>query len=409
MTSPARSAEQPSLPLPMRAVMLIGILLLTSAFYAWLFGWRTTDVEWWFAPWMDHIIQYGAKASLEAPLQVQVEGVNGFANYSPPYLYLLILASGASKWFSSFVLVKLVAIAGALFCAACIYYLLSALISPGAALLGAAGLLLLPSVALNGPAWGQTDTIWAALAALVVAFALRGQWAAMMLAFGVAVAFKLQAVFIAPFLLYMVLSRRIGLGYFLLPVLAYAGMLVPAWLAGRPAWDLATVYLEQAGTYRWLSMNSPNPWAFVQYTRLLSYEAGVILGTAAAVLAALTFGALAIRWRRLEGSDLLLLAVVVAATMPYLLPKMHERYFFLADILAFALAVSKPRPWTIGAAIAIQCGSVCAYASHMLNFTMGKYLGALLIGAALIVLTHQLWCTLRLKRVTMGASPSSMA
>lgn len=409
MSHPVGSVEQASSPLPMRVATLIGVVLLAVAVYAWLFNWRTTDVEWWFAPWMDHIIQYGAKASLKAPLQVQVEGVNGFANYSPPYLYLLILASTASKWFSSFVLVKIVAIAGALFCAFCVYYLLSALTSRNGALLGAAGLLLLPSVALNGPAWGQTDTIWGALAALVVAFALRGHWAAMMLAFGAAVAFKLQAVFIAPFLLYMVLSRRIGLGYFLLPVLAYAAMLVPAWLAGRPAWDLATVYLEQAGTYHWLSMNSPNPWAFVQYTRLLSYETGVILGTGLAVLAALAFGGLAIRWRPLEGSDLLLLAVLVAAAMPYLLPKMHERYFFLADILAFAFAVSRPRLWTISVAVAVQCGSVAAYASHMLSFAMGKYLGALFIGAALITLLYQMGSTLHVKRPAKSLWTSSAA
>ncbi|EHL96946.1 hypothetical protein HMPREF9946_04478 [Acetobacteraceae bacterium AT-5844] len=393
----------------MRTVTLIGIFLLASVVYSSLLGWRTTDVEWWFAPWMDHIIRYGAKASLEAPLQVQIEGVNGFANYSPPYLYLLILASSASEWFSSFVLVKLVAIAGALFCAACIYYLLRALTPPSASLIGAAGMLLLPSVVLNGPAWGQTDTIWSGLAALVVAFALRGQWAAMMLAFGAAVAFKLQAIFIAPFLLYMVLSRRITPLYFPLPLLAYAAMMVPAWLAGRPAWDLATVYLEQAGTYRWLSMNAPNGWSFVQYLRLVSYETGVILGTVATVLAALALGALSVRWRRLHGADLLLLSVTVATAMPYLLPKMHDRYFFLADILAYALAVCRPKPWTIGVAVAIQLGSAGAYASHMLDFTVGKYLGALLIGGALIVLVHHLWCTLRVTPTAMTASSSPLA
>ena len=409
MTSPARSVVQPSPPLPMRAVTLIGIFLLASVVYSSLLGWRTTDVEWWFAPWMDHIIRYGAKASLEAPLQVQIEGVNGFANYSPPYLYLLILASSASEWFSSFVLVKLVAVGGAMFCAACIYYLLRALTSPSASLIGAAGMLLLPSVVLNGPAWGQTDTIWSGLAALVVAFALRGQWAAMMLAFGAAVAFKLQAIFIAPFLLYMVLSRRITPLYFPLPLLSYAAMMVPAWLAGRPAWDLATVYLEQAGTYRWLSMNAPNGWSFVQYLRLVSYETGVILGTVATVLAALALGALSVRWRRLHGADLLLLSVTVATAMPYLLPKMHDRYFFLADILAYALAVCRPKPWTIGVAVAIQLGSGGAYASHMLDFTIGKYLGALLIGGALIVLVHHLWRTLRVTPTAMTASSSSLA
>jgi Gpi18-like mannosyltransferase len=409
MTIPVRSATQPAPPPPLRAAPLIGILLLASLIYSGLISWRTTDVEWWFVPWIDYIIQHGAKASLQAPLQVQIEGVNGFANYSPPYLYLLILASKASAWLPSFLLVKLVAVAGAMFCAGCIYYLIRALASPAVALLGAAGLFLVPSVALNGPAWGQTDMIWSALAALVVAFALRQRWAAMMLAFGAAVAFKLQAIFIAPFLLYMVLSYRIGPRYFFLPVLAYAAMMLPAWLAGRPAWGLATVYLEQAGAYRWLSLNAPNPWSFVQYTRLISYETGVLLGSAAAVLTALALGALSVRWRRLHGGDLLLLAVTVAAAMPYVLPKMHERYFFLADILAYALAISRPRPWTIFVAVAIQLGSVFAYSSHMLDFTVGKYLGALFIGAALIVLLHRLWLTLRPAHTGIIVSPSAMA
>lgn len=389
-------AAQPSRRLPMRMMALTSLLVMTAIVYLGLLGWRTTDVEWWFVPWMDHIIRQGTQASLAVPLRVEVEGAEGYANYSPPYLYLLIVASAASGWLSSFALVKLVAVAGALFCAACIYFLLRALTVPAVAVLGATGLLLLPSVALNGPAWGQTDTIWSGLAALVVAFALRERWAAMMLAFGAAVAFKLQAIFIAPFLLYVVLSRRLSPRYFLLPLLAYAAMMLPAWLAGRPAWDLATVYVEQAGTYRWLSMNAPNPWSFVQYTRMVPYETGVFLGTALTVLAALLLGALTVRWRRLEGADLLLLAGVVATTMPYLLPKMHDRYFFLADILVFALAVCRPRIWAIGAAAAIQLGSVGGYVAHLLDFALGKYLGALFIGVGLIILVRQLWRVLQL-------------
>ena len=360
MTTPASFTLQPGLPLPRRTMVLLGIFLMASAIYGVLLSWRTTDVEWWFVPWMDYILQHGAKASLEAPLQVQVEGANGFANYSPPYLYLLILASSGAEWFSSFLLVKLVAIGGAVFCAACVYYLVSGLTSPAVALLSATGLLLLPSVVLNGPTWGQTDTIWSGLTALVVAFAIRGNLAAMMMVFGVAVAFKLQAIFIMPFLLYMLISRRVAPPCLLLLALAYVAMMLPAWLAGRSAWSLATVYFEQAGAYRWLSMNAPNPWAFVQYARLIPYEDGVVLGTAVAFLAALALGLLPLRGRRLQGEDLLLLAVTVAAVMPYLLPKMHERYFFLADILAYAMAICRPRPWTVGVAAAIQLGSVCA-------------------------------------------------
>lgn len=393
-----RSGLRDAVPMGRGGMALAFILLLLLLLYPPLLQWRTSDAEWWFAPWVEHILLHGTQASLAAPMRIAVDGADGFANYAPPYLYLLSLSTAASAWLSAFQLVKLVALAGALFCAFCIWHLLRAVAAPRTALLAAAASLLLPSVMLNGAAWGQTDTIWAGLAALVVSFALRGQWAAMMLAFGAALAFKLQAILIAPFLLHVVLSRRLGLQYLPLPLLAYAAMMLPAWIAGRPAWELATVYLEQAGTYRWLSMNAPNPWAFVQYGRLLTYEAGVLLGTAITVLAALALSVLTLRWRRLQGADLLLLAVTVAASMPYLLPKMHDRYFFLADILAYALAVCRPNRGTIAAALLIQMGSVAAYASHLLDLAPAKYGGALLIGLALLILLRQLAAALGLRR-----------
>lgn len=389
------SANYRGQPAQVHMAVLVLIAGLAGVLYLALIGWESGDAQYWFVPWLNHIISHGAERSLSEPMQVQVEGTSGFANYNPPYLYLLIVASLAKDLLTPLVLVKLVSIAGTMMCAACVYHLLRIFLRARHALLGAAGFLLLPTVALNGPAWGQTEAIWAGLAVLAVASALRHEWAAMMIAFGAAIAFKLQAIFIAPFILYIALSHRIPIRLLFLPLVAYAAMMIPAWLAGRPAWQLATVYLEQAGAYRWLSMNAPNPWAFIQYLHLLSYETGVVIGLALATLAALALGTLSLRWR-LGGSDLLLLAVVVAISMPYLLPKMHDRYFFLADVLAYALAVSRPRWWTIAVAVAIQLGSLGAYASHLFGLSIGEYVGALFIGAALFIAVWQLARILRL-------------
>ena len=45
--------------------------------------------------------------------------------------------------------------------------------------------------------------------------------------------------------------------------------------------------------------------------------------------------------------------------MPYLLPKMHERYFFVADIMTLTLAFVDPRLWVT--VPLFQVGSLLSY------------------------------------------------
>ena len=381
-TRPARPGGLPTL-------RVLGILAVTVALYVALIPWRSLDASHWFVPWLDQIVVQGPVRSLAQPMQVGTDGAAGFANYNPPYLYLLVLGSVLSPFLGELTIVKLVATGGALFCAGCLHVLIRPLVSRQRAALAAAGLLLLPTVALNAAAWGQTDTIYAGLLALVVAAAMAQAWSPMMLAFGAALAFKLPAAFIGPFLLYVCWAYRVPVWHLLLAPLAYALSLVPACLAGRPVSELATVYLDQAGTYRWLSMNAPNPWAFIQHLGLMPYEQGVPIGLAAAGLAGLAIASLA-RSGRLAGGQLLLLAAASVTLMPFLLPKMHDRYFFPADLLTYALAVVQPRRRTVLLAAAVQLGSLGAYSSILFGFHLGTFLGTLSIGFALVVIALEL-------------------
>ena len=250
-------------------------------------------------------------------------------------------------------------------------------------------MFLLPSVMLNAAAWGQSDAIYSGFCIILVAAALRNHWATMLAAFGAALAFKLQAVFIGPFLLYMVISRRVPIiWWFVIPIAVYTLFMFPAWLAGRPAIELAMVYFDQFNTWSWLSMNAPNPWAYVQYFKVVSHDVGVMVGLILAVLAGIAIAATSLRWR-FETTDLLLLALSSAALMPYILPKMHDRYFFIADVLAYSLAIAKPRLWTVAVAVLIQVGSTGAYLSHLYGFKVGTPLGAIAIGLALCIIAVQ--------------------
>ena len=154
-------------------------------------------------------------------------------------------------------------------------------------------------------------------------------------------------------------------------------------MAARPPGDLARVYLDQSGTYRWLSMNVPNPWFFVQHLHLMSYGHGVALGLALAVVLGLALAGVALG-RRLGLTELLLLAPASVLAMPYVLPKMHDRYFFPADAMTYAVAV--PRRWSVAAALCVQLGSLGAYSSILFGFHAGTPLGAVSMSVAVAVI-----------------------
>src|ERR1700733_11692840 len=122
-----------------RLAVLAGMLILASALYLLLIPWHSLDADHWFVPWLDHIVQHGPIDSLRHPMQVDTEGANGSANYNPPYLYLLILGSYASRLFGDLTIVKLVAIAGSAMCAGCVFCRVRTFASQQRAVFSAAG------------------------------------------------------------------------------------------------------------------------------------------------------------------------------------------------------------------------------------------------------------------------------
>src|SRR5262249_32978877 len=107
-----------------------------------------------------------------------------------------------------------------------------------------------------------------------------------------------------------------------------------------------------------LALNAPNPWWFLR--SLIDYQTGLVpgllLGLAVAVL---------IVWRSMKlprmPITILLLATLFAALMPWILPKMTARYFFVADLLTIALAFARPRLWPVP--VLVQIGSLLAIMS----------------------------------------------
>jgi len=358
-------------------VLTIGLALLI---YVALIPYENHDIENHLLPWLQHILDAGINQSL----------ASDFYNYTPPYIYLLSIASHLHGLISELAIIKSVSITFVLVAAGLVFLLVRQItLAPRVAMFAAAGVLFLPTVILNGPYWGQSDIIHTSslLAFMICVFARRRL--AAVIFFGVAVAFKLLAIFLGPFLLFLLLRREIPWRYVLAIPGVYLIAVLPAAIAGRPIVDLMTIYAAQAGYYARLSMNAPNPYHVLQALAPMPYQAGTLIGCALAGMTGLGIAIYGARNLRFSKESYLLLALLSLALMPFLLPKMHDRYFFAADVFAYVMAFSVPRLWW--AAFGFQASSLLACSMFLFNFNLGPYLGAAINSLLIIGLLLEIW------------------
>ena len=310
------------------------------------FRYPAGDVIMFVVPWYDEIIAEGRIAVFAHP----------FSNYTPPYLYLLSLTSLLDGPIPPYYLVKLLSWVGALWVLFACGRLLQALERPW---VFALPVLLLPSVAANVSMLGQADTFWVAPCILALAAGLTRRWFWVAFWSGLAFSFKAQAAFFAPFVLHLFITRRVQLHIWLVAPAVYLVAMLPAWLVGWPAWDLATIYLRQAmwqpkkPPFYFIS-NGASWWTIYGWLlpRLALKTFWVGFATAIAAVAAML-----VFVPRLSARSTLLLATISAAGIPFLLPGMHERFYLLADVLAFLYAIVFPSRRSIVAALLMQFAS----------------------------------------------------
>jgi Gpi18-like mannosyltransferase len=334
-----------------RLALLVAVAVLGLAVRKALFPFHSSDYLDFLRPWYDHLAARGFAGLGDE-----------FANYNVPYLYLLLASTAlpleplTSIKLISVLFDVLLAVAGAL-----IVWRLGRGIFR-ASLCGIV-LFMLPTVLLNGAMWGQADSIFAAFVLLSVAAALRRRGLAAWVWFAVALAFKLQAVFLLPWIVVLAVVQRhrwwwpaAGLGVFLL-------LDVPAMIAGRSPASLAAVYTGQAETYRFLTLRAATIYQWVPDTLYdLIRPAGLLFAMAVAALLCLVFLE---RWRAGLGEHELVVAGAAsfALVVPLVLPQMHERYFFLGEVLVAVLAMAGAH--YILPAMVLQLTGILAYSEFL--------------------------------------------
>ena len=368
-----------------KAALFVSALLLLAAMAlrAVMLPHETLDYQNFLTKWVDFYRQNGGFAALDRSV----------GNYNVPYLYFL--AGFSYLGVRDLYCIKLLSILFDLILAWGVLRIVARFRDGAAArLIGFFVTLFLPTVLLNGAYWGQCDSIYGAFAVWSVAFVLEDKPIRSVIAVALSFAFKLQAVFLMPVFLVLLFARRVKWWQLLFFPVTYLIVVLPCVLLGRPLKDTVLLYVNQADTVGGaLNYNSPSVYALlrrgVENTDQLAQ-----LGIAAAfVFLILVFVCCFIRRDKLDDRALLTVTVLICVGVPFLLPHMHDRYFFLADVLSLALAVVAPRLFALP--VLVSFASLMGYHAYLtMRWFLGKpqslAWGALALLAVLLVLVFDL-------------------
>ncbi len=264
-----------------------------------------------------------------------------FSNYSPLYIYVLFIIHGLFPSLPNLLAVKFPSIFMDLVCASLAFGLIfSATRSKLRAAFACLSVFLAPTMIFNSAYWGQADVFYTSFLVLGVWLLISRRFSLAMLSYGVALAFKLQSVFLGPFIAALFLIGFIPWKKIFLIPIPYVISIVPAWIAGRPLPQLLMIFWNQAGTYKRLTLNAASVYTWFsedQYS--LISKAGIFfaMGICLLFIAFIFF-----RKRRIGNGEIVLLATVSVFLVPFFLPSMHERYFYPADVFSILLVFCYP-------------------------------------------------------------------
>jgi Gpi18-like mannosyltransferase len=304
----------------------------------------------------------------------------GYSNYNPPYTYFLYTITLLP-------IAKMTAIKGLMavfdiFLAVAVYFVVKIFRPTGyTALIAGITTMFLPTVLVTGVMWGQFDQFYVAAMLLSLYSGLRdnSKWA--WIWFGVAIAIKFQAIFFLPVLIIMIF-KRIHWYHAFWAVITFLVLTLLPMFAGRSLSSLLDIYPAQSRvTLGFLSLNAPSIYQWFPNSAFpYLYHAGIVVAIAACAFVLLV----TLQHKMFSRRELLLCTTLLLYLVPFLLPEMHERYFFPAGIASMIIAFAYPTRLFAGIAVLAQVITLFSYSPFLFNVTPLPF-SVLSLGILLII------------------------
>lgn len=371
------------------ALLLAGLFLRLS-----LFDHISGDYVSFLSIWTDTMAAMTVREALSTPI----------GDYNMPYLYVILLISRLP--FYDLYCIKLFSVLADVAAALAVGKLASLVTKKSLpVLLAFAAALLAPTTWLNSAYWGQCDSIYGAFALWGLYCGLRKKPAASMLLFSLSLAFKLQAVFILPIVAFLLVTDRVKLRQLPIFPAGFLAAMVPALLGGRSLHDTFSIYFDQANAYPYLSLNAPSFWSLISNDYF--YELSAVPVLMAMILTLLVLYVFLGKYKAMDTKTLLELALIFSLLIPWSLPRMHERYFYLAEILSIVYAAAYPRRTPVAAGLLF--GGFLIYGAYLFGEVpiLSMRLVAVIYGGILLYLIIRCYGRLKsaLSDSTKGALP----
>ncbi len=307
-----------------------------------------------------------------------------FYDYNPPYVYLIGLVTFL-PWIPKLTAIKLISVLFD-FVAAAAGYKIAVHLKKGKkwGWLAFLSVLLAPTVFIESGLWGQCDIIYTAFLLWMAYALLCNKPRQALFFFSLAFVFKSQAVFLGPIILLLLLKRKLHLFDLWIPIAVYFISLLPALIAGCPLIILLKTYFTQISVYQSLSMNAPNIFYLFSDEKYYSHIS-VLIGLFLAGVFTVFFIVYRMKIPAQPKPQIVLWdASFFGFFIPFLLPEMHERYFFTFALFILLMAFLLDTKALIAAFLA-QVASVFSYLRFLYAIPVNLSLIAFFINLVLAV------------------------
>lgn len=349
----------------LQIVIFLVLMLLTRIS---LYSIESPDYLIYLKGWYEDIINNGKVESLG--LQI--------GNYTPPYILLLTIGSYITT--NSLLIIKIISFIFDIVMSIYGYLIVKHFkISNYNKIF--MYILLLPGVILNSAVLGQCDSIYTTFILIFIYYILKGKNRLALFMYGIALSFKLQAIFIAPIMLYLILTKKIKIIDILYIIVGFILLMLPSMLYGKGIFEILHIYLQQTKEYSVIVKSAPNIYSFLNMNYLhigitTKYVLSII-GIVASIFIS-TYGLKRDKYKYYQ-ENFIIKNMLLAIIVPYLLPGMMDRYFYMANILLLInLYISNKKRYydkyivifaSIAYAIPVYTINFLSYNSYILNLS----------------------------------------
>lgn len=304
-------------------LILFGLLLGSLVIRVWLLPIESFDFLLFLSKWYEHIELGGGLKSL----------LTLGADYNLPYQYAMVLMTKLPL--VDIVAIKLFSIFFDYMLAYFVFKIIHEMTKDDfKSLLSGVVALWLPTILMNSAGWGQSDSIYTAFLIATLYYIIKDKpWLAMLM-YTISFGFKIQAVFLGPLMLILLIKKIFKIKHLIIPILFYLVVSIPILMIGGPITRILDIAALQVNIRDGFSFYLPNLFYLFRIDAFLEYSVFKIPFLLLFVIILIYLSYQCYKSLDIKNTEQIIKwSALFALAIPFFLVRMHERYYFPAEYI----------------------------------------------------------------------------